>query len=97
MDVSPTVLLLASASNPPPSVESAGDDNGGAHCNRPPCRQVTATVDLPYLLGRGLDGWMGVDGEDGATKDSDACWCDDWKESEPVGRLVFESGNVVLA
>ena len=33
---------------------------------------------------------MRMMGGDGATKKSDACWCDDWKKSEPVKRMVFE-------
>ena len=33
---------------------------------------------------------MGLMGKMGPQRSQDACWCDDWKESEPVGMLVFE-------
>ena len=49
--------------------------------------RFAAAVDLPDVVGRGLDE---DDGGRWGHKDSNACWCDDWKKSEPVKRMVFE-------
>ena len=64
-----------------------GKCSSGVHSIGRLVARFAATVDLPDVVGRGLDE---DDGGRWGHKDSNACWCDDWKKSEPVKRLVFE-------